>query len=92
VAAELTRAAGREIGYLPVTAAQYADAALAAGVPAEETGPLSDLFARVLDGHDAHLTDGVELVPGRRPRGFAGYARDTAATGIWSPATARGPR
>ena len=45
VAAELTRATGREIGYLPVTAAQYADAALAAGVPAEEIGPLSELFA-----------------------------------------------
>src|SRR5438046_1552494 len=48
VAAELTRATGREIGYLPITAAQYADAALAAGVPAEEIEPLSDLFARVL--------------------------------------------
>jgi len=44
VAAELTRATGREIGYLPITAAQYADTALAAGVPAEEIEPLSDLF------------------------------------------------
>jgi uncharacterized protein YbjT (DUF2867 family) len=88
VAAELTRATGREIGYLPITAAQYADAALAAGVPAEEIEPLSDLFARVLDGHNAHLTDGVELVLGRRPRDFADYAHDTAATGIWSPAAA----
>jgi hypothetical protein len=92
VAAELTRATGREIGYLPVTAAQYADAALAAGVPAGEIEPLSELFARVLDGHNAHLTDGVELVLGRRPRDFAGYAHDTAATGVWSPAAAGGPR
>jgi hypothetical protein len=67
-------------------------AALAAGVPAGEIEPLSDLFARVLDGHNAHLTDGVELVLGRRPRDFAGYAHDTAATGIWSPAAAGGPR
>ena len=92
VAAELSRATGREIGYRPVTAAQYAGAALAAGVPAEETGPLSDLFARVLDGHNAHLADGVELVLGRRPRDFAGYAHDTAATGVWSSAAAGGPR
>jgi len=92
VAAELTRAAGREIRYLPVTAAQYADAALAAGVPAEEIEPLSDLFARVLDGHNAHLANGVELVLGRRPRDFADYARDTAATGVWSPAAAGGLR
>jgi len=92
VAAELTRAAGREIRYLPVTAVQYADAALAAGVPAEEIEPLSDLFARVLDGHNAHLANGVELVLGRRPRDFADYARDTAATGVWSPAAAGGLR
>jgi uncharacterized protein YbjT (DUF2867 family) len=92
VAAELTRAAGREIGYLPVSAAQYADAALAAGVPAAEIEPLSDLFARVLDGHNAHLADGVELVRGRRPRDFAGHAHDTAATGIWPPAAAGGLR
>jgi len=92
VAAELTRATGREIGYLPITAAQYADAALAAGVPAEEIEPLSDLFARVLDGHNAHLTDGVELVLGRRPRDFADYAHDTAATGVWSPTAAGGLR
>ena len=64
MAAELTRATGREIGYLPITAAQYADAAVAAGVPAEEIEPLSDLFARVLDGHNAHLTDGVRTGAG----------------------------
>ena len=92
VAAELTRATGREIRYLPVTAAQYADAALAAGVPAEEIEPLSELFARVLDGHNAHLTDGVELVLGRRPRDFADYAHDTAATSVWSPAADKGLR
>ena len=92
VAAELTRATGREIRYLPVTAAQYADAALAAGVAAEEIEPLSELFARVLDGHNAHLTNGVELVLGRRPRDFADYAHDTAATGVWSPAADKGLR
>ena len=61
-------------------------------VPAEEIEPLSDLFARVLDGHNAYLTDGVELVLGRRPRDFADYAHDTAATGVWSPAAAGGLR
>jgi uncharacterized protein YbjT (DUF2867 family) len=84
-AAEISRATGREIRYLPVTAGQYADAAMQAGVPAEEIEPLTELFARVLDGHNAQLTDGVELVLGRRPRDFADYAYDTAATGVWSP-------
>ena len=92
VAAELTRATGREIRYLPVTAGQYADAALAAGVPADEIDPLCELFARVLDGHNAHLSDGVELVLGRRPRDFADYAHDAAAAGVWSAAADGGLR
>lgn len=86
VAAELTRATGRDIGYLPVSAARYAAEATRAGVPAEEIGPLSELFARVLDGHNAHLSDDVERVLGRRPRDFAEYADRTTATGVWTPA------
>lgn len=85
VAGELTRATGRDIRYLPITAEQYADAAGRAGVPAEEIEPLSELFARVLDGHNAYLTDDVERVLGRRPRDFVDYARAAAATGVWSP-------
>jgi uncharacterized protein YbjT (DUF2867 family) len=85
VAAELTRATGRDIRYQPISAGQYAAAAAQAGVPAEEIEPLSELFARVLDGHNAHLTDDVEQVLGRRPHDFADYAHDTAATGVWSP-------
>ena len=84
VADELTRATGREIRYLPITASEYAHAAARAGVPAEEIDPLCELFARVLDGHNAHLSDDVELVLGRRPRDFADYAHDTAASGVWS--------
>jgi hypothetical protein len=41
----------------------------------------------VLDGHNADLRDDVERVLGRRPRDFADYAHDTAATGIWSANT-----
>ena len=41
------------------------------------------LFATVLDGRNAHLTDGVQRALGREPRDFADYARDTAASGVW---------
>lgn len=84
IAGELSRATGREIRYLPITAEQYADAAVRAGVPIEEVEPLSELFTRVLDGHNAYLTDDVERILGRRPLDFAEYVRDTAATGVWS--------
>ncbi len=84
VADELTRATGREVRYLPVTPEQYGAAAMRAGVPAEEVEPLTELFTRVLDGHNAYLTDDAERVLGRRPRDFADYARDAAATGVWA--------
>ena len=92
VAAELTRATGRDVRYLPVTPEQYAEAAVQAGVPVEEIEPLIELFTRVLDGHNAHLTDDVEHVLGRRPRDIADYARDAAATGVWTADTLEGAR
>jgi hypothetical protein len=43
------------------------------------------IFATVLDGRNAHLTDGVRRALGREPRDFADYAHDTAASGVWDP-------
>ncbi|MBB4962302.1 uncharacterized protein YbjT (DUF2867 family) [Micromonospora polyrhachis] len=85
VAAEISKATGREIHYTPVTPAQYAAAAAAHGVPEEQIAALTDLFTRVLDGRNAHLTDGVRRALGRDPRDFTNYAHDTATTGIWNP-------
>ena len=85
VADEISKATGRDIRYLAVTPEQYASAAIQAGVPAEEVQPLTELFTRVLDGRNAHVTDDVERALGREPRDFTDYARDTAATGVWNP-------
>jgi hypothetical protein len=43
----------------------------------------------VLDGRNAQLADGVQRALGRKPKDFADYARDAAATGVWTPALAR---
>ena len=86
-AAELSIALGRPISYLPVTPEEYAAAAVQAGVPVEEVGPLTELFGVVLDGRNASVTDGVEEALGRPARDFADYVRRTAATGVWSVAT-----
>ncbi len=82
-AAEIGRAAGRPVVYVPVTAGEYREAALAAGVPAEEVEPLTELFTRVLDGRNAVATGDVERVLGRPARDFADYAAAAAATGVW---------
>jgi uncharacterized protein YbjT (DUF2867 family) len=82
-AGEIARAAGRPVVYLPVSAAEYREAALAAGVPAEEVEPLTDLFTRVLDGRNTPTTGDVERVLGRPARDFADYAAITALSGVW---------
>ena len=80
---EIAKATDRDIEYMSVSPAQYAAAAIQHGVPAEEAEPLAELFTRVLDGRNAHVTDGVRRALGREPRDFTDYARDTAATGVW---------
>ncbi|MGW0765588.1 NAD(P)H-binding protein [Streptomyces sp. NPDC002676] len=81
----IAEAAGRVVSYVSVPAADYAAALAAEGVPDEVTGLLTYLFTTVLDGRNAHLGDGVQQVLGRPARAFTAYARDTAATGIWTP-------
>ena len=43
----------------------------------------AEIFGTVLDGRNAHLTDGVQRALGRPPRDFATYAATTAATDVW---------
>jgi uncharacterized protein YbjT (DUF2867 family) len=81
VAAELGRAAGREVRYVPVSLEQHAVEAAGHGVPDEVIELLTYLFREVLDGRNADTTDGVEQALGRPPRDFAAFA--AAATGAW---------
>jgi uncharacterized protein YbjT (DUF2867 family) len=86
VADVLTGVTGRDVRYLAVTPEEYAATAVEHGVPAEEVGPLTELFTRVLDGHNAVVSHDVERVLGRPARDFAEYARAAAATGVWAVA------
>lgn len=83
-AAEIGKASGREIQYIPVSAAEFAAGAAEQGVPEEEIEGLTDLFTRVLDGRNESLTGDVEKVLGRPARDFSDYAAQAAATGIWN--------
>jgi len=82
-AAELGAAIGREVRYQPVGADEYARELTSLGLPFEDAAPIAALIAEVLDGRNAHLTDGVHQALGRPPRDFSDYARDAAASGIW---------
>ncbi len=85
-AAEISKATGRKIRYVPVSLEEHATEAAGHGVPAEVVELLTYLFAEVVDGRNASTTDGVRRALGREPKDFTDYARETAATGVWSKA------
>lgn len=81
--AEIARATGRPVTYMPLSADAYLDAARGAGVPEDLLSVLELLIREVLDGRNEHLTDGVQQALGRPPRDFADFARKAAADGMW---------
>jgi uncharacterized protein YbjT (DUF2867 family) len=83
VAAELSEAAGYPVRYAPITPAEFAAQLKGAGLPDDFADGLAGVFTEIMDGHNAHLTDGVQRALGRPPRDFSDYVRATAATGVW---------
>lgn len=83
-AAGISKATGREIRYVPVSPEQYRAGLLEYGLPPDFVNPLVELFATVLDGRNASVSDGVQRALGRPPRDFTDYARDAAASGVWN--------
>lgn len=84
VAAELSAAVGREVAFVPVPHDTFLAEVRASGAPQEVVWMLDYLLSTVLDGRNAHLTHGVEQALGRAPRDFGAWAREAAATGVWS--------
>jgi uncharacterized protein YbjT (DUF2867 family) len=82
-AQEISRAAGRPVAYVEVPHDAFVDGAAHAGAPKDVVWMLDYLFSTVLDGRNAHLTDGIERALGRPAKDFADYARAVAATGAW---------
>ncbi|NRP19882.1 NAD(P)H azoreductase [Ensifer adhaerens] len=82
--AEIAAAANRRISYQSVPVDDFAAQLKADGVPDDYVELIRYLFTSVLDGRNSSVTSDVERVLGRRPRDFATYARETAATGVWS--------
>ncbi len=83
VAAELSNATGRAIEYVPVPHDAFVAGVAQSGAPKDVVWMLDYLFATVLDGRNAYLTDGVQRALGREPKDFADYAREIATTGVW---------
>jgi uncharacterized protein YbjT (DUF2867 family) len=81
--AEIAKATGRDIRHVEVPVEDYRAALAQADLPPGHLELIMYLFTTVLDGRNAHVSDGVQRVLGRPARDFADYARETAATGVW---------
>ena len=86
VAADLSRATGREITYVDVPHDTFVSEVANSGAPRDVVWMLDYLFSTVLDGRNANLCDGVQRALGRPPKDFADYAQDVAAAGVWTTA------
>lgn len=83
VANELSHALGRPVAFHSVSVQAYAKELVQHGFSEEESLPVAELIADVLDGRNAYLVDGVQRALGRPPKDFAEYAREAAAEGVW---------
>lgn len=81
--AEIGAALGREIAYIQIPHADFVAGIREYGVPEAYVELLDYLFGTILDGRNAHLTDGVQRALGRAPRDFADFAKAAAADGAW---------
>ncbi|NUR60308.1 MAG: NAD(P)H-binding protein [Catenulispora sp.] len=79
----IAQASGREIAFVPIPLDAFTGYLAEAGEPQEVIDILAYLFTEVLDGRNAHVTDGVFRALGRAPRDFADYASTAAENGAW---------
>ena len=86
VAAEISRAAGREVNFIEIPKEAFAGAIAESGAPEDIAWLLNYLFDTVLDGRNAYVCDGVQRALGREPTDFADFARRAAAAGSWNNA------
>ncbi len=72
---------GRPVAHVDVPVEQWVQGAQANGLPPEYAGMLGALFGLIRDGHDAHLSDGVQRALGRPATSFQDWAAREVRSG-----------
>lgn len=80
----IAQASGRDVRFMPISMEQFVGGLRQEGLPESYIALLADLFSHIFDGRNSGLADGVRRALGREPRDFASFARDAAATGVWT--------
>lgn len=75
---EIARAVGRDIRYVQVSEDQYSSGLEKIGLPPEFVWLVNYIFTTVMDGRNAHLSDGVQRALGREPRGLHRLCTDSS--------------
>ena len=83
VARDIANASGRPVKFVRIPSEDFLQGLRQAGAPDDQIWLLDYLFTNVLDGRNAHLTDGVQRALGRPSKDFSEFAREMAATGLW---------
>lgn len=76
VAALLSKAAGRPIGYTEISEAAMREGLLGAGLPTDYAEFLLVILGAFKAGYAERVTDGVQRITGKPPIRFAQYAQD----------------
>ncbi|MFE4668005.1 NmrA family transcriptional regulator [Streptomyces sp. NPDC056716] len=81
--AEIAAVSGRDLAFRSPPMPEYGEALAGFGLPPEEVAFLLEVFEGLLDGRNAHLSEGIREVLGRAPRTFSEFVRESAAAGVW---------
>ncbi len=86
---EIAVATGWPVSFRSISAAEHTAALAADGLSEDLLTLMHQLFTEVLDGRNAHLTEGVQQALGHPARDFGDYVVRTARAGGWAvPAAA----
>ncbi|WP_088340340.1 Rossmann-fold NAD(P)-binding domain-containing protein [Robiginitalea sediminis] len=89
VTAEIAQATGRELTFIPITLPEYVEGMRQQGLPEDLIWLMEYLFTEVLANPKNQVVTGdIEKILGRKPKDFADFARETAASGIWDAVAA----
>lgn len=79
----IAKASGREICYTQISHDSFEEGLRKESLPDVMVSLLSYLFSTVLDGRNAHLTDGVQRILGRQPKSYGKFVEQAVAAGAW---------
>jgi uncharacterized protein YbjT (DUF2867 family) len=86
---EISQATGRTIEFTPISQGEYSQMLAEHDLPKDYVWLINYLFTEVLGNPSIHeVTNDIERVLGRKPKSFAQYVEETAATGVWQPEVA----